>query len=122
MQDFRNLRVWRRAHSLSLRVDSIVDRFPRRAANLRGQLSRAADSIATNISEGCAAASQREFARFLDMAIKSSSETDYHLLKAHDRGLIPRDRYQKEADEISQIRRMLHALRKKVLADLDEGG
>jgi four helix bundle protein len=83
-------------------------------------LSRAADSIATNIAEGSAAASQRDFARFLDAAIKSSSETDYHLLKAHDRRLIPTVLYQKEADEIAQIRRMLHSLRRKVLSDLDK--
>lgn len=40
---------------------------------------RAAESITTNIVEGCGAATRREFARFLDISIKSTSELEYQL-------------------------------------------
>jgi len=120
MQDFRKLLVWRRAHALTLKIDGLVRRFPRKGATrLAGQLSGAADSIATNIVEGCGAASQREFARYLDIAIKSSSETEYHLLSARDRGFVREDEHEPSADEVVQIRRMLYGLRKKVLIDSD---
>jgi len=116
VQDFQKLRAWQRAHALSLRVQTLVLRFPRKGhASLKSQLSRAAESIAANIAEGCGAATQPEFARFLDMSIKSTSETQNHLISARDRGLISGPAFNELVDEVSQIRRMLCALRKKVL-------
>jgi four helix bundle protein len=121
MQDFKNLHVWRRAHALALGVDACIHRFPRKgSASLRSQLSRAADSVAANIVEGCGAASQREFARYLDIAIKSASEVEYHLITARDRLLMPRAECDRIVDEIAQVRRMLYGLRNKVLVRLVE--
>jgi four helix bundle protein len=118
MQDFRKLVVWQRAHALALGVDRLVRGSPRHGgAALRKQLGRAADSIAANIAEGCGAASPREFARYLDIAIKSSSETEYHLTLAGDRGLMPAERCHSAIDEAVQIRRMLFGLRKRVLGE-----
>ena len=119
MQDFRKLLVWQRAHALAIAVDQMSRGFPRPGGGaLRGQLSRAADSIAANIAEGCGASSSREFARYLDIAIKSTSETQHHLLSAGDRGLIPRTACDAAVDESVEIRRMLHGLRKRVLGAL----
>jgi four helix bundle protein len=123
MRDFRRLKVWQRSHKLSLRVDALIRRFPRRGyARLKDQLSGAADSIPSNIVEGSAAATELEFARFLDISIKSTSETEYHVLSAYDKGLIPRTEHDYLIDEISQIRRMLYWLRQKILRDLRNKG
>src|SRR5687767_9939351 len=63
MQDFHRLDVWERAHSLALAVRQATRAFPRTGyADLKSQLTRAAESIATNIVEGCAAATPKEFA------------------------------------------------------------
>jgi four helix bundle protein len=86
-------------------------------AGLRGQLTRSADSMAANIVEGCGAASPREFARFLDMSIKSASETEYHLLSARDRRAIIDDRWRVLSVEAVEIRRMIYAYRKRLLED-----
>lgn len=108
--------MWQRASGLGLQIDRIVRRWPRPgSASLKAQLSRAADSIGTNIAEGCGAATQREFARFLDIAIKSTTETEHHVETACLRDLISGPVCEESVDEISQIRRMLYALRKKVL-------
>jgi four helix bundle protein len=116
MQDFQKLIVWRRARALGLRVDVAIRAFPRgKSATVRTQLGRAADSIAANIVEGCGAASQREFARYLDIAIKSSSETQHHLMVANERGLLATAEYAPLADEAVEIRRMLYGLRRKLL-------
>jgi four helix bundle protein len=117
MQDFQKLLVWNRAHALAPEVDRVLRRAPRNGhMAVKTQLRRSADSIATNIVEGCGAASQREFGRYLDISIKSSSETEYHTLSARDRGVISQLDYERLIDEIVQIRRMLYALRKKVLS------
>jgi four helix bundle protein len=116
VQDVQKLLVWQRAHAFALDVDRVLRRAPRGGqVAVKAQLRRSADSIATNIVEGCGAASQREFARYLDISIKSSSETQYHILSARDRGLISQLDYERMSDEIVQIRRMLFALRRKVL-------
>lgn len=117
VQDFQNVRAWQRARAVSLRVDTLVHGFPRDYGSLRSQLRRAADGISAAIAEGCGAATQREFARFLDIAIKSTSETQNHVISARDRRLISDATHSELVDEISQIRRMLYALRKKVLGD-----
>jgi len=84
-------------------------------ATLRSQLTRAADSIAATIVEGCGAESPREFARFLDMSIKSASETEYHLLSARDRRVLVERRWRQLSSEAEEIRRMTYAYRKRVI-------
>ena len=117
MQDYRNLRVWRKAHSLVLRVRRASCRFPRTGyASLKSQIVRAAESIPFNIVEGCSATSQRDFARFLEISIKSCSELEYQLRLAHDYGILSLNNWLALTTEVIDVRRMLCGLRAKVLA------
>ena len=116
MQDFRQLDVWHRAHALSLNVQRAARAFPRGHADLRAQLIRAADSIASNIVEGCGASTRKELARYLDISIKSAFETDYRLQLARDAGLLTYERWRYLAWEVIEIRKMLFKFRKTVLA------
>lgn len=117
MQDFRKLLVWRRAHELTLAVRRAVRRhFPRRGCGkLIDQLTRAADSIPENIAEGCGAATNREFGRFLDMAIKSENETEYELLLSRDCGLLPAREWRVLSNEVVEVRKMTFGLRRRVI-------
>lgn len=120
VQDFQKVLAWQRAHAMSLQVDRLARGFPRTGhAELKSQLTRAAESIGATIAEGCGSATQREFARFLDMSIKSTSETQHHLISVRDRGLASAATCGELIDEVSQIRRMVFGLRKKVLERLD---
>jgi len=67
--------------------------------------------------EGSGAATAREFARFLDMSIKSAAETEYHLLSARDRRALTDRRWQQLSGEVVQVRRMTHVYRKRLLED-----
>ena len=104
MRDYHRLQIWRRAHALAIAIHEVARRLRGNDfAGLRSQLTRAADSVAATIVEGCGAASPREFARFLDMSIESASETEYHLLSARDRRALPDTQWRtlsKEAEEI----------------------
>ena len=121
MRDFRHIRAWQRAHALSLAINDLSRDFGRKGeADLRHQLTKAARSIAANIVEGCGAATHKEFARYLDMSIKSANETEYHLLDAHDRGLISEADWRKYSDETIAVRKMIYGYRLTVLRD--EGG
>ncbi len=116
MRDFKQLHVWQRAQALATAIHESSRRFPRRDyATLKSQLTRAAESIATNIVEGCGAATQREFGRYLDISIKSANETEHHLLCAAVRGAMPESESQSLCAEVVAIRRMVYSLRKRIL-------
>src|SRR4051794_12407901 len=118
MRDYHRLEIWRRAHALAIAIHKAARRLRgSEFAALRSQLTRAADSIATNIVEGCGAATVREFARFLDISIKSASETEYHLLSAKDRHALPDHEWQKHSSEAVEIRRMTYAYRQRLLEE-----
>jgi four helix bundle protein len=76
----------------------------------------AADSIGDNIVEGCGAATKKDFARFLDNSIKSANETEGHLLKTRDLGLISLDERQQYSAETIEVRKMVFGYRRKVIA------
>jgi len=117
MQDFRKLRVWKRAHAFAVEVRQVVRSFPRRGySDLKSQIIRAAESIVSNIVEGCGAATRAEFARFLDISIKSTSEVDYRLELARDLGALSRREWTPLSTDVVQIRKSLFALRREVLA------
>lgn len=116
MQDFRRLLVWERAHELALGVRRGVRKFPRsERGSLKSQMTSAAESIAFNIVEGCGSTSSKEFARFLEISIRSASELEGQLQLATDAGLLQRSVSGGLSAETVEIRRMLCGLRRKVL-------
>jgi four helix bundle protein len=111
MHDYHDLQVWHRAMDVAVRVHVITRALPAiQAPGLRNQLCRAVTSIPANIAEGARQESSAQNARFLAYAIGSTSEVESHLELA--RRLVPGLPHVNDIlDEISQIRRMLHALR-----------
>ena len=86
-------------------------------------MTTAAESVPFNIVEGCGAESQKEFARFLEISIKSSSELEYQLQLAKDYGVLPDGEWSKLTRSTVDVRRMLCGLRRKVLGvDAEEPG
>ncbi len=75
----------------------------------------AAESIVCNIVEGCGATTRKEFARFLDISIKSTCELEYQLQLATDCGVLASRDWQSVSAETIEIRRMLCGLRRAVL-------
>ena len=103
-----------RRHAFALNARRLSRGWPREYASLRAQLVRASESIPTNIVEGCARTSQKEFAHFLQIAISSSTEAEYHLRLARDHGVLGPREWQLATTEVCDIRRMLSGLVKKV--------
>lgn len=121
MQNFRRLQVWGKAHALALNVRRATRDFQRSGcAPLQAQITRAAESVPSNIVEGAFCSTQKEFARFLDISIKSTGELEYQLQLARDYGLLRDNSWRSLANDAIEVRRMLVGLRKKVLRDLSQ--
>jgi four helix bundle protein len=111
MQAFRKLKVWEKSHALTLALYRETRSFPRAETyRLVDQICRAASSIPANIAEGCGRASDGEMRQFLQQALGSASELEYHLLLAHDLAFIPDDRYTEYEGAIVEIQKMLTAM------------
>ncbi len=83
---------------------------------LTSQLRRAALSVPTNIAEGSKRLTSQEYARFLNIAEASLAETEYLVMVSRDLEYVTPIVATKSFSEISELSRMLHALRKKVEA------
>ena len=89
MRSFHELLVWQKAHQLTLNVYVASRGFPREELyGLTSQIRRAASSVAASIAEGCGRDGNNEFRRFLEIAMGSASELEYHLLLARDLQLL----------------------------------
>ncbi len=118
MRDFRGLQVREKSHDLTLRTYRFTSQFPREEMyGLTSQIRRACASIPTNIAEGCGRGSSADFARFLQIAMGSASETEYLMLLAHDLKYLNSDQYSELMDMVNHIKRMLINLQKSVKAD-----
>ena len=58
---------------------------------LRSQVTRSAVSILTNIAEGSAKKSQREYRHFAEISLGSAFELETHLLIIQQQGWIPKN-------------------------------
>ena len=118
MQDFRKLKVWEKAHRLTMAVYGATKPFPSdERYGLTSQLRRAAMSIPNNIAEGCGRRSDKEFANFVNIALGSASEVEYLLLLSRDLGHLEEGKYRHLQNSVQEIKRMLTALQKKLRAD-----
>jgi four helix bundle protein len=111
MQDFRRLKVWQRAHQLTLEIYRNTARFPPdERFGIKAQLQRAAVSIGANIAEGCGRYTDRELVGFLQIAMGSASEVEYQLLLARDLDLLDATTYAGLVRLAIEVKRMLASL------------
>lgn len=84
------LKAWQEAMALIREVYQATASFPGfEQYGLASQLRRAATSVPSNVAEGVACESTKEFARFLSMAQGSLSELETQILIAEDLGYLP---------------------------------
>jgi four helix bundle protein len=123
VQDYRKLRVWQKAHSLTVQLYAVAAylRSPL-ARPLRDQLLRAAISVPSNIAEGAGRGSDPDFGRFLRQSLGSLNEVEYDLLLARDLGFLPATEHLRYSPRVEEVRRMLSGLIAKLRPKSPEAG
>ena len=111
MQDFKNLTVWQAARRMAISTYTLTRNFPQSEEfGLKAQMRRSSVSICTNIAEGSGRRGDREFRRFLDIALGSAFELECEVILSHDLAFITEIAKERTLADVSEIRRMLLGL------------
>jgi len=86
-----------------------IERF-----GLISQMQRSAVSIPSNIAEGSAKSSNKDFGRFLEISIGSSFELETELLLGFNLNYIDSDIYNDLQSKISEIQKMIIGFKNKL--------
>ena len=112
MRNYEELRCWASAHTLTINIYRATNEFPgHERYGLSSQMRRACVSIGSNIAEGAGRFTDTEFARFLDIALGSTSEVHYQLRIAADLKYLDQPTFQSLQDNADHVRRGLYNLK-----------
>ncbi len=115
MRNFRELEIWKRSFKLVDKVYEESDSLPKdERYGLTSQIRRSAVSIPSNIAEGCSRRTNKDFARFLEIAIGSAFELETQLLIAIKRKMLDGVRMEPIMNELNQIQKMVNAFHRSL--------
>ncbi len=117
MQNYKELKVWEKAHHFTLKVYEYSKTFPKEETfSLIPQLRRAAVAIPANIAEGCGKSPSPDLAKYLNIALGLANETEYYLILSKDLYYLQQEIYDVLQKLINEIKAMLISLIQKVKA------
>lgn len=112
MHRFKDLEIWKLSRLLCSQIYVTTANFPdNEKFGLTNQLRRASVSIPSNIAEGCSRSSNKEFLRFLEIAIGSIYEIETQLLISFDLGYINQSKLDELVNNLNTITRMVSKFR-----------
>jgi four helix bundle protein len=114
MRDHRKLIAFDLADELALLVYRESRRFPKdEQYALSSQIRRAAVSVPSNIVEGCARKTEKDYLHFLDTAYGSATEVEYQASLARRLGYLEDNEVEEKAAEVARVlNALINALRK----------
>lgn len=115
IKDYKDLIVWQKAMDLVVEVYALVKLMPKEEMYaLSSQIRRAAISIPSNIAEGQARNSTKEFIQFLAIAKGSKAELETQLLLCIRIGYLNEDQIATAMNILAEIGKMINALQQKL--------
>ena len=119
MFGFERLEVWDKAIQFADTVYSVTRNFPAdERFGLTNQMRRAAVSISSNIAEGSARISRKDFARFIEIASGSLFEVVSQSFIGRNQGFLSPEDFQCLYSAAEEQGRMLSGLRRSLLEDV----
>ena len=116
LRDFRKYDIWIESMALVDAIYSFVEAFPNTEKyGLRSQITRSAVSIPSNIAEGASRNSEKDFARFLEIALGSAFELETQLIIAKRRKYISTTHVEESILKLTSLQKRIYALRRKIV-------
>jgi len=111
----KDLNVWNEAIELVTDIYKMTRSFPKdEQYGLISQIRRAAVSIPSNIAEGSARSSRKEFIQFLNISMGSAVELETQVIISKNLGYITEELFQKISDKVNKISKMVQGLIKSI--------
>ncbi len=111
VQSYKDLDVWQKAVELVLSIYAATKEFPREELyGLTSQIRRAAVSVPSNIAEGRAKRSTKDFMRFLNIAYGSIAEVETQIIISHKLGYIEEEKAKFLSEEAARVGRMINGM------------
>jgi four helix bundle protein len=108
MHQFKELLIWQKSRNFCSEIYSVTSTFPNdEKFGITNQLRRASVSIPSNIAEGSSRNSNKDFSRFLEIAIGSAYEIETQLLIASDLGFIKSEKLVLIINQLDEIIKMI---------------
>ena len=115
MKDFKKLNVWQKSIELVVLVYNVSKNFPREEKyGLTSQMTRAAVSVPSNIAEGSSRFSERDYFRFLEIALGSAFELETQLIIVEKLEFINSNEMNSLIENTKTIQKMLSGLMSKL--------
>ena len=112
MHRFKDLEIWKRSRIFCSKIYAETANFPENEKfGIINQLRRASVSIPSNIAEGSSRASNKEFSRFLEIAIGSAYEIETQLLISSDLNFLEFETLKILLHELEEIIKMISKFR-----------
>ncbi|MFZ1788381.1 MAG: four helix bundle protein [Saprospiraceae bacterium] len=113
---FERYDVWKLSVDMTLNIYAITAGFPSEEKfGLISQLRRASSSVGANIAEGVSRLSEKEKARFLEMAFGSLMEVAHFTMLSRDLNFISIKQNEEMKIQIFEISNKINSLHKKML-------
>ena len=120
IKSYRDLTVWQKAMDLAVMVYGLCKRLPKEEIYaLSDQMRRASVSIPSNIAEGHARKSSREYLQFVSVALGSNAELQTQITLCRRLGYISSETENKIMELSAEINRMLHAIKANLSQKVD---
>lgn len=115
MRNYKNLSVWQKGIKISLTIYKLTKSFSKEELfGLTSQMRRSGVSIASNIAEGAGRGSNKEFSRFIDIALGSAAELDTQVIISHELEYLNNEYFIQITKKIEEIQKMLSGLKNKI--------
>ena len=122
MRDYTKINAWKLADDLTVAVYEHTRSFPREEMyGITSQVRRAAYSVPSNIAEGSARSTKKDYLHFLYIARASLSETQYFLHLSRRLGYLPDEAHARIASDVKTTFAVLHGLIQAVEKECGKG-
>ncbi|UAB86282.1 four helix bundle protein [Zunongwangia sp. SCSIO 43204] len=112
MHKFKDLRVWQQSRLFCKSVYLATKNFPEdERYGITSQMRRAVISIPSNIAEGASRKSNKDYSRFLEIALGSCYELETQLIIANDLSFLDLKKFEELSSKLDEIIKMTSKLR-----------
>lgn len=113
--NFKELKVWQKSRVLAKNLFVLTRQYPKdERFEIVSQMRRAVVSIASNIAEGSGRNSNKEFRRFLDIALSSAYELETQIIISYDLEYIKGDEITVISNDIQEVQKMIFGFRRSL--------